>query len=218
MSASDCAWQRNCDYVLAMRFPLLRGFATNLPISSMDHLGTFLAAHEQLDELDIAHAYFVHDSGFEDFTPCPSNLPLASLRILGYHSAFLDQRMSKPSSITHLYRPTCSSVELHLITNLRQLVSLRLGPNFGGWRTQWSPHTVAEIFPRLRLLQVDMIQVSLRRLHCRKPSSINLLQYFQGDVPDLDRSVVDWTKNRGDVPRRFASAPRLTVAWTYTAI
>nr|VWO95392.1 Lmo1883 protein [Ganoderma boninense] len=165
----------------------------------MDHLATFLAAHEQLDELDIAHAYFVHDSGFEDFTPCPSNLPLASLRILGYHSAFLDQRMpTKAISITHLYRPICSAVELHLITSLRQLVSLRLGSNFGDWCTQWSPHTVAEVFPCLRFLQMDMIQ------------------HFQGDVPDLDRSVVDWTKSRGNVPRRSASAPRLTVAWTYT--
>ncbi|KAM5537738.1 hypothetical protein V8D89_008506 [Ganoderma adspersum] len=195
-STSGSPSQGNCDYILTMRFPLLRGFTTNFPISTMDHLDVFLAAHNHLDELDVARSYFVHDSGFEDFTPCPPKLPLASFRILGYHSPFLDQRMSITPSITHLYRPVCSPVELHLITGLRQLVSLRLGPDFGGWCTRWSPHTVVDNFPCLRFLQVDMIQ---------------------GDVPDLNKDVVDWTKNRGDVPRRPSSGgSRLTIAWMYT--
>ncbi|PIL36392.1 hypothetical protein GSI_00080 [Ganoderma sinense ZZ0214-1] len=194
-SSPHGTWLRSCNYILAMRFPFLRGFTTNLPISTMDHLDTFLAAHDRLDELDLAHSHFVHDSGFEDFTPCPSKLFLTSIRILGYHSPFIDQKMPTPTSITHLYRPICSPVELHLIAGLRQLVSLRLGPNFGGWRAQWSPHTVTEIFPRLRFLQVDTIQ---------------------GDVPELNRDVVDWTKSRGDVPRRPSSALRLTVAWTFS--
>ena len=161
-TSAECPSQGNCDYILAMRFPFLRGFTTNFPIYSMDRLDAFLAAHNHLDELDVAHSYFVHDSGFEDFTtPCPPKLPLTSFRVLGYHSPFLlDQRMSTPPSITHLYRPVCSPVELHLITGLRQLVSLRLGPDFGEWRTQWSPHTVVDNFPRLRFLQVDMVQVN----------------------------------------------------------
>ncbi len=173
MSTPECAWQRNCDYVLAMRFPSLRGFATNLPITTVHHLDIFLAAHTRLDELDIAQSHFAHEGAFGELSSGPWKVPVTSLRILGYHAPFLDQRMSTPTRITHLYRPTCCPVEFHLITGLRQLVSLRLGPDFGGWCARWSPHSVAECFPCLRFLQVDMIQVSLTSLqpeHRKRPS------------------------------------------------
>ena len=188
MSTPECAWQRNCDYILVMRFPFLRGFATNLPIATVELLEVFLAAHKNLDELDVAGSHFVHDSAFGNPASGRSpKLSLASLRVLGYHSSFLDERISRSAPtwtrITHLYRPTCGPLEFGLITNLRQLVSLRLGPDFGGWRTQWSLHSVAKVFPCLRFLQVDMIQVS-------PPSSSHCIQYRFINHADSTRVIL----------------------------
>ncbi|TBU29198.1 hypothetical protein BD311DRAFT_661722 [Dichomitus squalens] len=193
----DCVGQRTCDAVLTMCFPHLRGFTTNLPITSASFLDSFLTVHQKLDELDISRSQYLLEGTVGILELWTS---LRSLRVLGYHSPFFSdsvRRRRTPTKVTHLYRPICTEPELSLISSLMpQLVSLRLGGRRGGWNTPWSLYDVAVNFPHLRFLQLDMLQ---------------------GDTPTLSKTVIDWTLDRSqDIPPRPSSEPRMTVAWMYT--
>ena len=157
-----------CDSVLSVLLPNLRRYISNLKIVSANAFFDFLAAHENLEELDLR---FAHPPDLPAIQDGLDAKPFSSLRVLACSSRFLNSRRPVLVGLTHLYRTSYLASEVVHIAALLgpQLVSLRLsvrlvvGVGGGGGASaepRWSLDDVAARFPRLRFLQVDSPYVS----------------------------------------------------------
>nr|VWO97806.1 Beta-xylanase (EC [Ganoderma boninense] len=144
-----------CTAISRARLPQLRTLVAGMR-SSPSALLDFLAAHENLQEVDLRYTFVVDE---------PSSRPIEgtvspAVRTLTCRTPFLNCRPPIPSNLTHLYRPSFLLPQLPLLALHAgpQLVSLRLGSIFPLDRFRpWSLLDVVSRFPRLRFLQVDMI-------------------------------------------------------------
>ena len=168
-----------CDSVFSnVRLSHLRSFATNIKIGSDAAFLSFLAAHAQLEALDLRLANppdlptTWHDPAYGG--------PLSRLRALSCSSCFFNSPTPALASLTHLHRTLYLASEVAHIAALLgpQLVSLLLGGRLvmgvtgaAGTELRWSLGEVAVRFPRLRYLQVDMSYVRLLLLLLPPPLS-----------------------------------------------
>ena len=156
--------------IVSLRFPLLRGFSTNLSVYVFPAGLAFFHAHPLLEDLDFRYSPVSHIQSDSDGLV---NLQLPSLRAMACSAWFLHDRFVVPPTLTHYHardldlRPQ----ELARIARLlgHQLVSLRVSERYAYHSEQWrrgdGPHAVlldelAGLFPRLRFLQLDMHLVS----------------------------------------------------------
>ncbi|KAI1792063.1 hypothetical protein LXA43DRAFT_888168 [Ganoderma leucocontextum] len=177
--------------------PHLAAFSTSLPctIEVLD----FIQTHGSIEELSIT------DDAI-DPTALGPKLPLPSLRILTCHMAFL-QCFHRSPTLTHLYIMLHVEGSLDTLARLLglQLVSLQLGLRTRplSERTSviagaWSPADVSTHFPRLRYLQLRVLESPDAR-------------------PDVWSYPVDWTlAPRRPHPSRPSSPPsRFVVAFVF---
>ena len=156
--------------IVSLRFPLLRGFSTNLSVYVFPKGLAFLHNHPLLEDLDIS---------FSPVSPVRTNAPAHSvqpefgaLRVMACAAWILRDRFAVPPTLTH-YRARDLDLEpgeLSRIARLLgpQLVSLRVSERFAHHYEHWpgrGPQAVAldelvRLFPRLRFLQLDMHLVS----------------------------------------------------------
>ncbi|EJF56076.1 hypothetical protein DICSQDRAFT_158043 [Dichomitus squalens LYAD-421 SS1] len=161
--------------------PHLTVFSTSLPCTI--ELLDFVQTHGTIEDLTVT------DDAIDPAVLGPK-LPLPSLRILTCRMEFL-QCFSRSTTLTHLYITMDVAGSLDELARLlgSQLVSLQLGLGekpAGG--EAWSPAEVTRRFPRLRYLQLRVLE------------------------PDLTfwRYPIDWTRPRHRNPSRTSpsSAPR----------
>ena len=153
-----------CDSVFSdVRLPHLRSFTTSIKIGSSAALFAFLAAHAELEALDLRLAN-PPDLPTSQLQEHLASKPFTSLRVLACSSRFFNSRAPVLASLTHLHRTLYLASEVAHIAALLgpQLVSLLLGGRLvmggaGAARTElrWTLDEVAARFPRLRYLQVD---------------------------------------------------------------
>ena len=150
--------------IVSMRFPLLRGFSTNLSVYIKPIGSTFFQEHPLLEELEIGFSPVSHlrTSGL-------TNFHFGSLRSIACGAWFLHDRSAVPPTLTHYHALDLDLEpgEMPHIARLlgHQLVSLRISERFAshqhrGGRGVLTLDEVANLFPRLRFLQLDMHLVS----------------------------------------------------------
>ncbi len=152
--------------IVSMRFPLLRGFSTNLSVYVFPMGLTFFLEHPLLEDLDIGFSPVSHVR-----TDGLANFQFGSLRSMACGAWFLHDRFVVPPTLTHYHARDLDLEpgELPRIARLlgRQLVSLRVSERFAYHHEQrGGPHAVTldelvSLFPRLRFLQLDMHLVSV---------------------------------------------------------
>ncbi|KAI1792631.1 hypothetical protein LXA43DRAFT_329883 [Ganoderma leucocontextum] len=190
--------------MVSMRFPLLRGFSTNLSVYILPIGSTFFREHPLLEDLDIRLSPVSHAR-----TDGLAHFQLGSLRSIACGAWFLHDRFVFPPTLTH-YHARDMDLEPGALPRIgrllgQQLVSLRVSERFAYHQEQPAGrHAVmldelVTLFPRLRFLQLDM--------------------HFVAD-PYINKHIVNCTAECSSSgasnvrrPRRPRRETRLTLAW-----
>ncbi|KAM5537757.1 hypothetical protein V8D89_008525 [Ganoderma adspersum] len=153
--------QRKLGAILRLRFPALRGFATNGALTAQPQALRFVRAHPLLEELEFNGSYYetwdVSESSAHQHQP---GLGLG-LRALACRSWFLHDGCAVPSTLTHFHATSLNPAGLVHIARLlgKRLVSLRISHCVPFVFQHFDPMNLDEVastFPRLRFLQLDM--------------------------------------------------------------
>ena len=156
--------QQKLGAILGLRFPRLRGFATNGALTAQPRAMRFVQDHTFLEELEFNGSYY------EAWGASSAHLP--ELRTLACRSWFLHENCAVPNTLTHFHATSLNPAGLVHIARLlgKRLVSLRISHCMPFVFQHFELMTLDEVatkFPRLRFLQLDMEYVRVHPHYTR---------------------------------------------------